>query len=112
MSKFEIEYIRHILQECNFVVGATMGMDEVSFSKDEVMQRAVVRSLEIIGEASKKVSDEYKFKYPEIDWKGMVGMRDKLIHHYFGVDYATVWDAIKTEIPKLKKEIEKIVVNG
>jgi uncharacterized protein with HEPN domain len=73
------------------------------------MAKALVRSLEIIGEASKKVKDTLKSKYPQTDWKAMAGMRDKLIHDYFGIDYEIVFDAITREIPELYQEIIRII---
>lgn len=68
-----------------------------------------MRSLEIIGEAAKNIHNDFKANYPEIDWKSMTGMRDRLIHKYFGVDYQIVWDVVINEIPKLKKEISSIL---
>ena len=74
----------------------------------ETMHRAFVRSLEIIGEAVKNIDDEIKVKYPHIQWREIAGMRDKLIHHYFGGDYSLVWDVVKNHIDELKQNLEKI----
>ncbi len=73
------------------------------------MKRAFVRSIEIIGEATKKVSAELKRRYRDIEWRAMAGMRDRLIHNYFGVDYDIVWDVVVTKIPKLHQRIEAIL---
>ena len=73
--------------------------------RDEVLQRAFTRSLEIIGEAIKQIPDKIRNKYGDIDWKSYAGLRDKLIHHYFGVDYAIVWDVVIHELPELKKKL-------
>lgn len=73
------------------------------------MQRAVIRSLEIIGEASKKLPNQFKSEHSEIQWKSISGMRDKLIHDYFGIDLDLVWDVIKTKIPELNDFIYKII---
>ncbi len=70
---------------------------------------AVVRSLEVIGEAAKKMPDSMKKKYPEIPWKRMTGMRDKLIHEYFGIDLEIVWEVVNTELPPIKPLIQKVL---
>ncbi len=76
---------------------------------DEKTKRAFVRSFEIIGEASKNIPSEVKEKHKEIEWKEMARMRDRLIHHYFGVDYFIVWDTVQESIPKLKEQIEAVI---
>ncbi|MBL7931698.1 MAG: DUF86 domain-containing protein [Bacteroidia bacterium] len=76
---------------------------------DETLTKALIRSLEIIGEASKKVDNQLKTKYPHIDWKDMAGMRDKLIHDYFGIDYEIVYDVIAHHIPELHHEIQRVL---
>lgn len=73
------------------------------------MKRAFVRSIEIIGEAVKKIPSEFKQKYPRIEWKAMAGMRDKLIHDYFGIDYEIVWDVVTNKIPTLRLKIKEIL---
>jgi uncharacterized protein with HEPN domain len=77
--------------------------------EDELLQRGVIRSLEIIGEASKNVSPEIKKAHPEIEWKMMAAMRDKLIHRYFQVNWRIVWNVLTMEIPPLKVQIEEIL---
>jgi uncharacterized protein with HEPN domain len=79
------------------------------FLKDETLQRAFVRSIEIIGEAAKKLPEELKQNYPNIEWKAITGMRDRLIHDYFGIDYEIVWDVVINKIPQLHKEIQQII---
>lgn len=78
------------------------------FVKDRKTLNAVVRSIEIIGEASKKFPDAIKAKYVELPWKEITGMRDKLIHAYFGTDTETIWQTVKHNIPTLKQTIQKI----
>src|SRR3989344_5570625 len=76
---------------------------------DEKTSSAVIRKFEIIGEAAKYMPNNIKEKYKDIQWKSMAGMRDRLIHAYFGIDYGLVWSAIKNEIPKLKPKLKKLV---
>lgn len=99
MSLKYSEYVAHILVEAQFLTAQSQGLTYEKFIENDLLIRAFVRSLEIIGEASKKVPDELRFDYPEFNWKGAAGMRDKLIHHYFGIDYEIVWDIIQNEIP-------------
>ncbi len=76
---------------------------------DEKTSSAVIRKFEIIGEATKHVPDKIRDKYKDIPWKSMAGMRDRLIHAYFGIDYKLVWPAIKTDIPNLKPKLKKVL---
>lgn len=105
MSKSTDELIRHVLEEIRFLEKQCAAIKEEQFMYDEVQQRAFARSLEIIGEAVKLIPDEFRSKHPEIDWKAFAGLRDKLIHHYFGVDYALVWDVVVHELPDLKAKL-------
>jgi len=105
MSKQPLEYLYHILDECRFILTATSGMTKGQLMENEVMKRAVVRSLEIIGEASKKIPADVKLKLHTISWKNMAGMRDRLIHDYIGINYHIVWDVIYNKIPELEKQI-------
>jgi uncharacterized protein with HEPN domain len=109
MSKQPKEYLKHILDEIEFLLTSSEEVTEERFMRDETLQRAYARSLEIIGEATKQLPKEYTDKYLQIDWSLMAGMRDKLIHHYFGVDYAIVWDVVKNELPKLKPQIQELI---
>jgi len=111
MSKLPVEYLKHIRDEADYLIAASKDLGEKKFMRDETLQKAFTRSLEIIGEAAKQIPQEYREEYSHIDWKSIFGMRDKLIHHYFGVDYEIVWDAIKNEIPKLQKDINEILTD-
>ena len=76
---------------------------------DETLKRAIVRSLEIIGEATKKIPADFKVKWNLIQWKNMAGMRDRLIHDYIGVNYSIVWDVFKNKIPQLSTQIQIVL---
>lgn len=104
-----LELPKHIQDEANFVINATTNENVDSFLVNDLLKRAVVRSLEIIGEASKKIHPDFKSNYPEVDWRALAGTRDKLIHDYFGVDYELVWDIIVNNLPDLKLLIDHII---
>ena len=87
MSKDPIEYLRHIYDECSYLISVTNDISKDDFVDDETLKRATVRSLEIIGEATKKIPADFKVKWDSIQWKNMAGMRDRLIHDYIGVNY-------------------------
>lgn len=76
---------------------------------NEMKQYAIVRAIEIIGEAVKNLPSSFKSKHPSISWKEIIGTRDKIIHHYFGVDLDIIWDIVNKDIPDLKKKILKIM---
>lgn len=102
-------FIRHILDEASFLIEKRKGLRFENFMEDETLKRAFVRSLEIIGEASKNVSMDFRKRHQEIEWRELAGLRDKLIHHYFGLNWDRIWDIIENLIPKLKEKIEVIL---
>lgn len=79
------------------------------FTSNETLKRALVRSLEIIGEATKKIPADIKVKWSLVRWKDMAGMRDRLIHDYVGINYSIVWDVITNKIPELTKQIKEVI---
>ncbi|WP_062123481.1 HepT-like ribonuclease domain-containing protein [Geofilum rubicundum] len=112
MSKEPIEYLKHILDECSFIISVvTPDKSKDDFLEDETLKRAVIRSLEIIGEATKKIPADFKFKWNTIKWRNMAGMRDRLIHDYMGVNYSIVWDVVKNKIPELNIQIKEVIEN-
>jgi uncharacterized protein with HEPN domain len=99
-------YLAHIIEEADYLARQSEALDYKAFVEDENLRRGFVRSLEIIGEAVKNLPGEFKDKHPEVEWKKIAGMRDMLIHHYFGVNYKVVWDVVKNQVPDLKKKAE------
>ena len=109
MSASNLELVRHILVETTFILQHTEQKSKEEFINDEVLCRAVVRSLEIIGEATKKLDDEFKSIHNHIEGKKIAGTRDKLIHDYFGIDYDIVWNIIETKIHDLDYFLKELV---
>jgi uncharacterized protein with HEPN domain len=109
MNKLDIIYIYHIRDSIKKIIDYSEGINEPDFKNRTIIQDAVIRQIEIIGEASSKLSAEFKKKFNNIPWKNIIGMRNKLIHDYFGVNINSVWKTIKLDIPFLKIEIDKII---
>ena len=84
-------------------------MTKEQFSRDETLKRAFVRGIEVIGEAAKKVPPEFRSRHASIEWRVMAGMRDRLIHDYFGVDYDIVWDVAASKLPELQRQLQEIL---
>lgn len=108
MKNEDTAYLKHILDAVSRIEEYILDLEYDNFMVNNLIQDGVIRQLEIIGEATKRLSKEFKDRYPEIPWKDIAGMRDKLIHGYFGVDLDAVWDTAKKDIPGLKGKIEGI----
>ena len=107
--KHESVFLKHILDEINFLIRETKNVEFEELMQKEVLKRACARSLEVIGEAIKNISTDFREKYDDIEWKKWTGLRNKIIHYYFGVNWDIVWDIIKNRLPELKERIEAIL---
>ena len=101
MSRDESLYLTDIQESCKKVLRFTKGMTYKDFAHDDLYFDAVLRNLEIIGEAVKNISEETRQKYPNVKWRKIAGFRDIVAHEYFGVNEETVWDIVENEIPAL-----------
>ena len=109
MTKEFIDYIEDIIRAMGDASVFVKNMDYDIFVKDTKTTYAVIRALEIIGEATKKLPSSIKVDYSQIPWKKMAGMRDKVIHEYFGVDLKRIWNTVINDLPALKPQFEKML---
>ena len=108
-SRRDQDFVLDIQEAIQRILEYTAGMDWERFIIDYKTQDAVVRNLEIIGEAAKNISDDLRQQYPEIPWKDMAGTRDRLMHHYFGVNQEIVWQIVREDLPTLVEKIDVIL---
>jgi uncharacterized protein with HEPN domain len=103
------EFLRHILVEADYLVLVCDELTREKFLRDATLQRAIVQSLTTIGEASKQIPESMRAAYPAIEWRAMSGMRNRLVHEYFSIDYEIVWDVLQNKIPTLQRQIAEIL---
>lgn len=108
MIKNDHVYLEHILESIEKIETFLKGITKFEFDRDVMIQDAVLRNIEIIGEATKKITKQFTESHPEIPWQDMAGMRDKLIHDYLDVDLDVVWKTVEVDLPLLKELINKI----
>jgi uncharacterized protein with HEPN domain len=109
MKKDDTVYLHHILDAIELIEEYTEGLSENEFLSNSMVHDAVIRQIEIIGEAARNISDEFRNLHPKMPWGKMVGIRNKIIHEYFNVDYSIVWDTVQDDLPALKISIKSIL---
>lgn len=109
MKRDDSVYLRHILDAIAKIETYLQGVDEQTFLNQSLLQDGAIRQIEIIGEAVKQLSPQMREQHPHVPWQDIAGMRDKLIHQYFGVDLDKVWVTVVRDIPVLKQEVIEVL---
>lgn len=109
MKKDPKIFLKHILESIEIIEQYSRDLTQGDFLKSDQLQDAIIRRLEIIGEVVRNIPEEFKNKHPDIPWRKAAGMRDVLIHGYFGVDVVLVWNVVQVNIPQLKKQIKSLL---
>lgn len=109
MKQKPVNFLHHIFDETEYLLSVLAQMSREQFLQDGTAQRACVRSLEIVGEATKNLPDDFRSAYPEIEWSSLARLRDRLIHQYFGVDYEIVWEIMETKMPELNSLLRVLI---
>lgn len=108
MNKNISIYLQHIIESADLATEYIKGKRQKEFFLDIQLQDSVIRRIEIIGEAAKKIPDDFRKKHPDIPWRNIAGMRDIIVHEYFGLDLKLVWAVAKHDLPRLRKQLTKI----
>ncbi len=109
MKKYDVVFLKHMMDAIILIEDYLKNKGYQEFIENRMLQDAVIREIEIIGEATRNLSAAFRSKYPDIPWRQIAGMRDKLIHGYFGVDLDAVWDTATKDIPELKEKLKRIM---
>lgn len=112
MSRDPAVYLRDMLTCCEKTRRYIEGIDRNAFAADELRFDAVLRNLEVLGEAAKRVPEDVRLKLPSIDWRGAAGLRDVLIHGYSGIETDIVWDVVTTKLPAMERELRRALEGG
>lgn len=110
--KTDLAYLRHIMDSIAKIESYYATVQKEEFMTVSHWQDAIIRNLEIIGEATKQLSKPLKEQYPDIPWRNIAGLRDVLIHNYMGVDLESVWNVIENDLPSLKEQLGRIITNS
>lgn len=108
MNKNISLYLQHIIESAGLVAEYIKDKNQKDFLADIQLQDSVIRRIEIIGEAAKKIPDDFRKKHPDIPWRNIAGMRDIIVHEYFGLDLKLVWTVAKRDLPRLRKQLTGI----
>ena len=108
-NKPDLTFIGDVLDAIKRIEGYLRGVDKDAFEENRMMQDAVMHQIEIIGEASNRISDEFQDKYPDLPWMQMRAIRNKIVHDYREVNLSVIWDTAKNDLPPLKKQIKKLL---
>ena len=106
MSKSKLKFLEHILESISLISDYLKGVSEKEFWSNKQLQDSVLRRIEIVGEASKNLPSDIKDLFPEVPWKRISGLRDVIVHHYWGIDLRMTWNIINVELPLLKEQLQ------
>ncbi|MDO9580893.1 MAG: DUF86 domain-containing protein [Bacteroidales bacterium] len=112
MQSKDIIRLRHIIDEADEACKYAEGISLDEFVKDGKTVRAVIRSIEVIGEAASKISIEFRMEHSDVPWQKVIGMRNRLIHVYFDIDYNIIWQTVKENLPPLIEQLQSILQNS
>lgn len=107
--KYDMVYLRHIAEAIEHIEDYLAKVSKDQFLKTPLLQDAVIRRLEVIGEASRNISEELRGRYPQVPWSQIVGLRNRIVHEYFGVDLEVIWEIVQHDLPSLKRQVEVIM---